>query len=86
MTNDQILFKMELAVIAWGDELTRIRKIEEQNFCNAKGWSGALTASQYASMNAIIDPMMLKTDASKNLERASKVLREFKRYHAFCNA
>jgi hypothetical protein len=74
LENKSVTLKLAIAVDAWTDAITDLRRREERNWRTKKGLSSLLTKKQFAEMNVVVDRIVLDSKESENLANARRLL------------
>jgi hypothetical protein len=74
LENKSVTLKLAIAVDAWTDAITDLRRREERNWRMQKGLSSLLSKKQYAEMNSVVDRIVLDSKESENLANARRLL------------
>jgi hypothetical protein len=74
LENKSVTLKLAIAVDAWTDAITDLRRREERNWRMQKGLSSLLTKKEYAEMNLVVDRIVLESKESENLANARRLL------------
>jgi hypothetical protein len=74
LENKSVTLKLAIAVDAWTDAITDLRRREERNWRMQKGLSSLLTKKQFAEMNVVVDRIVLDSKESENLANARRLL------------
>jgi hypothetical protein len=74
LENKSVTLKLAIAVDAWTDAITDLRRREERNWRTKKGLSSLLSKKQYAEMNSVVDRIVLDSKESENLANARRLL------------
>jgi hypothetical protein len=74
LENKSVTLKLAIAVDAWTDAITDLRRREERNWRTKKGLSSLLSKKQFAEMNSVVDRIVLDSKESENLANARRLL------------
>jgi hypothetical protein len=74
LETSSVTLKLAIAVDAWTDAITDLRRREERNWRTKKGLSSLLTKKQFAEMNVVVDRIVLDSKESENLANARRLL------------